>query len=130
MKFIFTLYQPVSRAVTHLSHAGSLRFKSRAGQIGHSVANGSPLLRHFFFAVLPTGAMTRRWALQTRYRFRRNSASVMKDFIFTRIYCRAILNEIFILASLNYIRKQYGRFHSAATCHIGLFFAEKAVWNL
>ena len=28
--------------------AGGLRFKSRAGQIGHNVANGSPPLRHFF----------------------------------------------------------------------------------
>ena len=28
--------------------AGGLRFKFRAGQIGHNVANGSPLLRHFF----------------------------------------------------------------------------------
>ena len=28
--------------------AGGLRFKSRAGQIEHSVANGSPPLRHFF----------------------------------------------------------------------------------
>ena len=31
-----------------VSGAGGLRFKSRAGQIGHSVANGSPPLRHFF----------------------------------------------------------------------------------
>ena len=31
-----------------VSGAGDLRFKSRAGQIGHSVANGSPPLRHFF----------------------------------------------------------------------------------
>ena len=28
--------------------AEGLSFKSRAGQIGHSVANGSPPLRHFF----------------------------------------------------------------------------------
>ena len=28
--------------------AGGLRFKSQAGQIEHSVANGSPSLRHFF----------------------------------------------------------------------------------
>ena len=28
------------------------RFDSRAGQIGHSVANGSPPLRRFFGAVL------------------------------------------------------------------------------
>ena len=31
-----------------VSGAGGLRFKSRAGQIGRSVANGSPSLRHFF----------------------------------------------------------------------------------
>ena len=31
-----------------VSGAGSLMFKSRAGQIGHSVANGSSSLRHFF----------------------------------------------------------------------------------
>ena len=31
-----------------VSGARGLRFKSRAGQIGHSVANGSPPLRHFF----------------------------------------------------------------------------------
>ena len=31
-----------------VSGAVSLRFKSRAGQIGLSVANGSPLLQHFF----------------------------------------------------------------------------------
>ena len=31
-----------------VSGAGGLRFKSRVGQIGHSVANGSPPLRHFF----------------------------------------------------------------------------------
>ena len=30
-----------------VSGAGGLRFKSRAGQIGHSVVNGSPSLRHF-----------------------------------------------------------------------------------
>ena len=31
-----------------VSGAGGLRFKSRTGQIGYSVANGSPPLRHFF----------------------------------------------------------------------------------
>ena len=30
-----------------VSGAGGLRFKSRAGQIGHSVANDSPPLLHF-----------------------------------------------------------------------------------
>ena len=31
-----------------VSGAGSLRFESWAGQIGHSVANRSPPLRHYF----------------------------------------------------------------------------------
>ena len=30
-----------------VSGAGDLRFKFRAGQIGHNVANGSPPLQHF-----------------------------------------------------------------------------------
>ena len=43
-----------------VSGAGGLRFKSRADQIGHSVANGLPPIRHFFKgAVLPAGAMMR-----------------------------------------------------------------------
>ena len=32
----------------------SLRFDSRAGQIGHCVVFGSPTLRHFFRAMLPS----------------------------------------------------------------------------
>ena len=31
-----------------VSGAGDLKLKSPAGQIGHSIANGSPPLRHFF----------------------------------------------------------------------------------
>ena len=39
-------YRPVGRTVTRSSlvRERGLRFKSRAGQIGHSVANGSPPL--------------------------------------------------------------------------------------
>ena len=32
-----------------VSGAGGLRFKSRAGQMGHSVVNASPPLRYYFF---------------------------------------------------------------------------------
>ena len=35
-----------------LSVGGGLGFDSRAGQIGHSVSNGSPPMRRFFEAVL------------------------------------------------------------------------------
>ena len=50
-----------------VSGVGGLRFKSRADQIGHSVANRSPLLQHFFEELCCSGAMTRKWARQTRY---------------------------------------------------------------
>ena len=42
--------EPASRSSGNafVSGAGGPWFKSRAGQIGHSVANGSPPLRHFF----------------------------------------------------------------------------------
>ena len=41
--------RPVGRVVTLSSlERGGLRFKFRAAQIGHSVTNGSPPLRHFF----------------------------------------------------------------------------------
>ena len=42
------LKQTKSSGNAFVSGAGGLRFKSQAGQIGHSVANGSPPLRHFF----------------------------------------------------------------------------------
>ena len=48
--FVFTLYRPVGRVVTRSSlerEVGGLWFKSRAGQIEHCVANGSPPLQHF-----------------------------------------------------------------------------------
>ena len=35
--------------------------------------------------VLPTGATTRKWALQTRYTLRHNTASMMKDLVFIDI---------------------------------------------
>ena len=43
-----------------VSGAGGLRFKSRAGQIEHSVAKDSPPLRHFFQKAVFSGVMTRR----------------------------------------------------------------------
>ena len=66
-----------------VSGADGLGFKSRTGQIGHRVANDSPLQSSISSngAMLPAGAMTRRWAPQTRYALRRNTASTMKDFI-------------------------------------------------
>ena len=61
-----------------VSGAGGLRFKSRAGQIGHSVANGLPPLRHFFERIC---VATRRWAPPTRYTLQCITASIMKDLI-------------------------------------------------
>ena len=69
-----------------VSGAGGQRFKSRASQIGHSVANGSPPLQHFFEKKLcRPGAMTRRWAPQTRYTLRSTTASIMKEELLSRI---------------------------------------------
>ena len=45
-----------STSYVFVSGAGDLRFKSRAGRIEHSTANGSPPLRHFFESVLPNDA--------------------------------------------------------------------------
>ena len=47
IKFIFS-HKTLSSGNSFVSGAGGLRFKSRAGQIGPRVANGSPPLRHFF----------------------------------------------------------------------------------
>jgi len=54
-----------------VSCAGGLEFKSRTGQILHSVANSSPPLQHLRKWLYCLGAMTRRWAPQTRYTLRR-----------------------------------------------------------
>ena len=63
----------VKRYKAFFSGEGSLRFKSSSGQIGQSVANGSPLLQHFG-AVLPleemlTSAMTWKRARKIVARF-------------------------------------------------------------
>ena len=70
------------RGKAFISGAGGLRFKSRAGQIEHSVVNGSPLLRHFFErGFFASRRMMRRWAPQARYTFRRNTATIIKDLV-------------------------------------------------
>ena len=78
-KLLFIIFdRPVSLVVKGTAvGAGGLGFNFRAGQIGHSVANGSPPLRCFFRAVL-----LRRLAVEmdpaTRCKFRRNTASIIK----------------------------------------------------
>ena len=89
-----------------VSGAKGLRFKPRAGQIRHSVANDSPPLRkklcclreEFFLCeecakkffvrkksffvernCFAPGAKTRKWAPPIRYTYRRGTASIMKD---------------------------------------------------
>ena len=68
-------HRPVS-SVDKSIGAGGLGFDPR-GEIGHSVANGSPPLRRSFGAVL-----ARRYAVHmdpaSRYTLRRNAASIMK----------------------------------------------------
>ena len=57
--------------------AGGVGFDSQVGQIGHSVANGSPPLQRFFEAVLPRRQVAEKGPA-TRYTLRRNTASIMK----------------------------------------------------
>jgi len=74
------------------SCAGGLDFKSRTGQISHSVAiaNGSPPLQHlrkYCSCKCCLGAMTRRWSPHTlTYRLRRNMASIMKGLVLVWSY--------------------------------------------
>jgi len=51
----------------------------KAGQILHSVANGSPPLQHLRRKLRCLCTMTLRWAQPTRYR--RNTASIMKGLV-------------------------------------------------
>ena len=67
-----------------VSGAGGPMFKSRAGQIGHSVANGSPSSATFLRKNLCcAGSMTRKRAPPTCYTSWRNTAS-MKDLNWNR----------------------------------------------
>ena len=55
------LHRPADAVVKHIANsAAGRKFDSRAGQIEHSVANGSPPLRRFIEAVL-----SRRYAAET-----------------------------------------------------------------
>ena len=55
--------------------------KSRAGQIGHCTANGSPMLRRFFGAVLP-GRKVVEMGSAIRYMPRRNNTRMMRIWFF------------------------------------------------
>ena len=48
MDYLVYTWASWSSGNAFVSGAEGLRFKSRAGQIGHSVANGSPPLQHLF----------------------------------------------------------------------------------
>ena len=61
-----------SRTVGRAVMRSSLRFKSLAGQIGHSKANG---LQHCDIS-LNEGTVTRRWVPPTRYTLRRKTTSI------------------------------------------------------
>ena len=75
-----------------VSGAEGHRFKSRAGQIGHSVANGSLLLRHFFLQhffernCVAWSGRTRRWATLSRYTLWRITASMRFDLIYDQVF--------------------------------------------
>ena len=57
--------------------AGGPKFKSWASEIGHTVADGSPPLRHFFErSCVAQTAMTWGWAVPTLCTLRRNTTSI------------------------------------------------------
>ena len=78
-----------------ISEAGGLRFKFRAHQIGHGVANSSPSLRHFF----EKSCAARRWASQTRHTLWRNSGSTMKDLINSHRRLKLLLTFLDVIYS-------------------------------
>ena len=66
---------------TPVSGAEGLRFKPRAGQIGHSVANGSTLVTAATFLrkeLCCLGAVTWKWVPQTRYMLWCITTSIMR----------------------------------------------------
>ena len=74
-------------AVVFFYIAIRLRLKSRASQIGRSVANGSPTMRHFLeksYVFLGSDAEMGRAKLCT---LRRNTASIMKILCFILQHC-------------------------------------------
>ena len=64
-----------------VSGAWGPRLRSRAGQIGASVDNGSPPLGHFFKNSCSPGAMMQAWATRTCYTLRHSTASAIKDLV-------------------------------------------------
>ena len=65
-----------------VSGVGGLKFKSRAGQIGHSCQQLATAAIFFRKKLCCLGALTRNWASwppQTRLTLQRNIASMMKD---------------------------------------------------
>ena len=86
--------------------ARDLGFDSRASQIGHSVANGSPPLRRFCVAL----ALSREMIPGTRYSLRRNTASIMTIRFFLEIYVTLKVSLHLFAVLWRYIDKQYLNF--------------------
>ena len=86
-------FQPVSwlSGNAFVSGMEGLRFKSRVGQIGHSVANGSPFIAAIFLRkeLRCPGTMTWRWAPPS-HTLRHNTASIMKDLTFFSKYLQIL----------------------------------------
>ena len=65
-----------------VSGTGDLRFKSRPGEIGHNVANGSPPLLHFLKRAVLLRYNDAEMAQQTCNTLRGNTASIMMEIKF------------------------------------------------
>ena len=68
-----------------VSGAEGLRFKFRAGQIGHTVTHGVSAATSLRKELYCPGAMTWRWGPPTRYTLRRITANITKDLILLNI---------------------------------------------
>ena len=120
---IFTLIRPVSSVVMSID-AGGLRFKSRIGQIGYSIANGSPPVRRFFGAVC-TGVKPRRWAPPLScYTFWRNAAIAIKNVFVdksSKKYTLKRTNILFFLRELLLSVQTKAKFYAAIAKGFGKF---------
>jgi len=74
----------ITERLTQCRVCWGLEFKFQAGQILHSVANGSPLLQHLRKLLYCLGVMSCRWAKLICYL--RHRARIMKGMHLLRLY--------------------------------------------
>ena len=81
-----------------------MRFKSRVGQSGLALLTSLRYCDFSFKAVLPAGAMARRWAPQTRYTLQRNTASIIKDLTIILFQASGSVRGIIAISAVGELR--------------------------